>query len=136
MSHKTAKTRYLKVFIPAMAGYLISLFGITWADSQGWLSPLGVSVLTLIPILCIFVWMSAQWRYVKELDEFLRKIQTESMMIGFMIVTAIAMGWGLMELMVDVPHIPIFYVGSGFYLIYGIAAIILHKRAGVKGMCL
>ncbi len=136
MAHdKEAEKRYRKVFIPAMGIYVIGVFGISWGEEQSYLSAGAVSALTLIPVLAIFAWMWAQWRFVKELDEYLRQIQTEAMMIGLMIVTAIASGWGLMELMTDVPRIPIFFAGPGFYLVYGIAYTVLAKRAGIKGGC-
>lgn len=133
MAQKNAYRRYLRIFIPAMILYLVGVFGISWADDQGYLSKFWLLFLTLIPILAIFGWMWGQWRYVKELDEYLRRLHTEAMMIGLMIVTAIASGWGLMELMTDVPRIPIFFAGPGFYLIYGIAYTVIAKRAGVKG---
>ncbi len=133
--HKQALRNYLKVFIPAMAVYILSIFGVSWADNASLLSPIALYVLTLIPVLAIFAWMWAQWRFVKELDEYLRKLQTEAMMIGFMVITGIAMGWGLMELMTDVPRIPIFYAGPGFYFVYGVATIVLTKKAGLKGSC-
>lgn len=135
-SEKRAARRYFKVFVPAMVIYLIGVLGISWAEEKSYLPQSAVYALTLIPVFAIFAWMWAQWRYVKELDEYLRKLQTEAMMIGLMIVTAIASGWGLMELMTDVPRIPIFFAGPGFYLIYGIAYAVLAKRAGIKGMCL
>ncbi len=130
--HLQATKRYMKLFVPAMALYLIGVFGISWADNRSYLPPWSMYALTIIPILAIFAWMWAQWRYVNELDEYLKKLQTDAMMIGFMTVTAIAMGWGLMELMTDVPRIPIFFAGPGFYLIYGITFAVLSKRAGVK----
>ena len=136
MTQKTAKKRYFKTFVPTMIGYVLSIFGISWAEDSGHLSAPAIYILTLIPIICIFAWMWSQWRYVKELDEYLSKLQTEAMMIGLMIVVAIATGWGLMELMADVPRIPIFFAGPGFYLIYGLVYMVLAKRAGLKGICL
>ena len=137
MSHQIkAAKRYFKVFVPAMIIYLIGVFGISWADNKSYLPQSAIFILTIIPALAIFVWMWAQWRYVKELDEYLQKLQTEAMMIGLMTVTAIASGWGLMELMTDVPRVPIFFAGPGFYLVYGIATVALTKRAGIKGKCL
>ena len=134
--HLQATRRYMKIFIPAMALYLIGVLGISWADNNSYLPPWSIYVLTIIPIFAIFAWMWAQWRYVNELDEYLKKLQTEAMMIGLMTITAVASGWGLMELMTDVPRIPVFFAGPGFYLIYGIAYAVLAKRAGVKGKCL
>ncbi len=133
--HKQAALRYRKVFVPSMTVYILSVFGISWANVASLLSPIAMYVLTIIPVLAIFAWMWAQWRYVKELDEYLRQIHTEAMMIGLMIVTAFASGWGLMELMTDVPRMPIFFAGPGFYFIYGIASLVLNKKAGVKGGC-
>ena len=133
MIQKHAHRRYLKIFIPSIIVYLIGVFGISWAEDKSFLPPYTIYILVFIPILAIFAWMWAQWRYVKELDEYLSKIHTEAMMIGLMIITAIASGWGLMELMTDVPRIPIFFAGPGFYLFYGFASWIIRRRAGLKG---
>ena len=135
MTQRTAAKRYFKIFIPAMLIYVIGVFAITWAEDKSYLAPNALYFLTLIPIFGIFAWMWAQWRYVQELDEYLSKLQTDAMMYGFMIITAIAMGWGLMELMTDVPRIPIFFAGPGFCFAYGISFAILKKRAGIKGFC-
>ncbi len=134
--HMQATKRYMRIFVPAMLAYLIGVFGVSWADNHSLIPEWSLYVLTIIPVLAIFAWMWAQWRYVNELDEYLKKIQTEAMMIGLMIVTAIASGWGLMELMTDVPRIPIFFAGPGFYMVYGIAYAVLAKRVGIKGNCL
>ncbi len=136
MTQKTAHRRYIKVFIPAMVIYMISIFAISWANIQSYLPKYSLYFLTIIPVLSIFAWMWAQWRYVKELDEYMRARQVEAMMYGMMVVVAFASGWGLMELMTDVPRIPIFFAGPGFYLFYGIIFAVMSKRAGEKGACL
>lgn len=136
MRNKIATRRYFKIFIPSMLIYVLGVFGVSWAEKEGLISTPMIIVLSIIPALAILAWMWGHWRYVKELDEYIRALQTEAMMIALMVVVAIASSWGLMEFMADVAKLPVFFVMPGFYFIYGITLLILTRRAGIKGICL
>ena len=130
-----ARRQYFKVFFPSMLIYLIGVFAVTYLwESTETGKPL-IYGLSVIPVAAILTWMWAHWHYVKRLDEYLRRVQTEAMMIGLMIVVALAGGWGLLELMLDLPAMPIFYVMPGFYFVYGLAYVVLARREGIKGAC-
>jgi len=44
---------------------------------------------------------------------------------------AASTAWGFLEFFTPVPKLPIFYVMPGFYLFYGLAAVIIGKRDNV-----
>jgi len=56
-----------------------------------------------------------------------------AILFGMAAVMAGATVWGLLEELAGAPVIPLFYIVPGFYFVYGIAYLIIGKRAGVKG---
>lgn len=130
MSTKTAKQRYFRAFIPAMIGYVATVFLVSWAEDMSWASDPIKVVMSLIPAGFVFWWMWAQIRYIREVDEFIRRVQIESVLWGVIGIMAFSTAWGLMEFTGVVPAIPIFFAMPGFYLFYGLAAVVLSKRYG------
>jgi len=130
---KHAHRRYMKLFIPAMALYLFSMIGISIARKQDTLPEPLLYVVSIIPAVFIVIWILGHMRYINGLDEFLQKLQIKAVLFGLAGIMIIATIWGLMEILAGAPTLPIFYVVPGFYFIYGLAYIIIAKRAGVKG---
>jgi len=136
MTQRKAASRYMKRLIPATVVYLVGIFATSWANKTEALPQWSIYGLTLIPALAILVWMWAHWRYVHEIDEYMRSIQHRAMLIGITILMAVSSFWGLLEFFGDVPAIPIFYVLPAYYIFYGLAQAVIAKREGVKGICL
>ncbi|WP_371397216.1 hypothetical protein [Fretibacter rubidus] len=130
MTPKAARTRYFKVFVPAMAGYVGSMFlAAAILDKEAPPSVLAV-ILALIPALCIMVWMWGQARFISEIDEFQRKVQIDALLAGLAMTLAICTGWGLLEMFANVPALPIFNVIVIFAFCYGPASIVISRRRG------
>jgi len=130
MTYKSAHKRYMQVFVPAMAFYLISIFSVSFAKKNELFSDGIFYGLAVLPGLAILVWIWGHMRYITEIDEYLRAQQLKSILIGLAGVMAFATVWGLMEEFTNIPQIPIFYVVPGFYFIYGLAHMIVSKRDG------
>jgi amino acid permease len=130
MTQTIAHRRYMRLFVPAMLFYVVSILGISFVKEQEVLPDQIFYGLAVIPALAILVWVWGHMRYITELDEYLRGLQVRAIMFGMAGIMVIATVWGLMEEMTDIVRIPIFYVVPGFYLIYGIAHTILIKREG------
>jgi uncharacterized membrane protein (Fun14 family) len=80
VTQKQALRRYMRMFIPAMVGYLIGLSATTAAriffdPVPLWMSILALAVIVLPLIGFLFVWL----RYAREADEF----QQSQMLWGF-----------------------------------------------------
>ena len=136
MTLKQAHRRYMTVFIPSMLIYVISCFTVETAIEKNQF-PLAVSyALALIPAACMLVWMWGHWRFVREIDEYLRWIQIQAVLVGLACIMSISAGLGFLQLMADVPYISLFWIVPGFYFAYGIAAMVLGWRAGHKSWCL
>lgn len=114
MTEPQAKRRYFKIFVPSMAIYLASLFGISFYAKQADMPQPLLYALCLIPVGALLGWMWAQWRYVNELDEYLKMIQIKGILFGLAVVLAISASWGLMEVLADVPTLKVFHVVTIF----------------------
>ncbi|GEM_PF-7095599 len=115
------------------AGYVIGVMAAAVAGHSKTLSPLTIYIAAIIPTLFIFAILWVQWKFVKSLDEYLRAIHTEAMIIGSMISIAVAGSWGLPEMLADVPHLPVFYVMPLYYLAFAVSITVLKKRAKITG---
>ena len=125
MTEKQATNRYYKAFIPAFLLYVVGILAAVWArdnlitaqsvfdfwsQNQIELAQVIYYLLALIPIVAIYGIAWAQWRLVSELDEFLRMIQIKGLLFGLLCILAIATGWGLLEMLIRAPKLPIFLI--------------------------
>ena len=132
MTAEQATRRYFEVFVPSMIGYMAGSLGTTWAADHMILPPVALYGLAIIPIIAIFSAFWAHWRFVNEIDEFLRTIQIKAVIFGIACVMAIASGWGTLELLADAPILKVFWLLPIFWVSYSAAAVVLTKReAGV-----
>lgn len=136
MNQKHAHRRYMKIFIPAMILYVMSMIGISLAKKNGSMPEPLLYGVAIIPAVFVLVWIWGHMRYITEIDEYLRGLQVRAVMLGMAGVMAFTTVWGLLEELAAAPVVPIFYIVPGFYLLYGLAYMVISKRAGVKGACL
>jgi len=130
MSQKQARRRYISIFIPSMAIYFSGTLGISLAAKYQSLPSIALYGLAIIPILALIAWMWAQWRYINELDEFLRMIEIKAVLVGVAGVMAIAAGWGIAEMLTDAPNLPVIWIVVIFSVLYGLAQMVITRREG------
>ena len=130
MTVERATRRYFALLVPAMLVFMSSTLGIVWADDTLALPSAAPYALTVVPIAALLSTYWALWRFITEIDEFLRLIQIKSIIIGLMAVMMVITGWGLMELYADAPALGIFWLNPLFWVAYAIAALIITKRDG------
>jgi len=133
MTQKNAHRRYMKLFIPAMAMYVLSITGVTMARKHGTLPEPMLYAASIIPAIFVVIWMFGHMRYINELDEYLQKLQVKAVLFGLAGIMIFSTIWGLLEELASVPAVPIFYILPVFYFVYGLAYMVIAKRAGVKG---
>ncbi len=133
MTQKQAHLRYMKLFVPAMAMYVLSMLGISLAKKNASIPEPLLYGVALIPAVFVLVWIWGHMRYITELDEYLRGLQVRAIMFAMAAVMAFSTVWGMLEELADAPAMPIFFIVPGFYFTYGLAYVIVAKRAGVKG---
>lgn len=101
-----------------MAGSL----GLAWLDTNSDLPGTVLIALTIIPIMALLSMFWIHWRFMREIDEYLRLIQVKALLSGTAVVMVIATGWGYLESYVDTPALPIFWLNPIFWAAYGAGA--------------
>lgn len=131
MYAQPASRRYQRALWPIMAGYALSLFLSVWLIKRGIESVPLRAVVALLPVVAIALFMHAALRYLREIDELQRRIETEAIGIASMLVSLVYFGGGLLEkakvVQVDA-GVAMIWVFPLLCLVYGIAKMILTKR--------
>ena len=125
MNMQSSFNRYMWVLAPAMVVYLISTFGISWAEKNLGFSTVVLYGLSLVPILAFLVAMWAHWRHTNELDEYLFKVQMNGMMFGLAMVLSVSTTWGMLEGLANAPRLNLMFVILIFSVGYSGAVMFL-----------
>ena len=92
-----AGRRYIRALWPIMIGYSLTLFGSIWLIKRGIESvPLRAAV-AIVPALAILLFMRAALRYLREVDELQRRIETEAIGIAALTVSFLYFAAGLLD---------------------------------------
>lgn len=126
-----AMRRYMRSMWPIMGGYVVTLFLSIWLIKRGIESVPLRALVAVLPALAIALFMRSALRYLREIDEMQRRIETESIGIASLLVAFVYFGGGLLEkakvVQVDAGAAMI-WVFPLLCLVYGIAKMILTKR--------
>ncbi len=118
--------RYMGV---AMALYIVFLFGSLYLlqhDNPKKLLAISLAVLPSLPLIAV---VGLLGRYLKEeKDEFQRSVFVECLLWGFGCTLAVSSVWGLLEMIANVPHLPVFFVFPGFWLFSGLCTPFVRMR--------
>lgn len=136
ITFKGANRRYRRLFFPVMAFYVVFCFVgplvmvVYRGEPPVWLMAI-VSIISGAPIAVVF-WLIG--RYLRETDEFTRKIQIDALLPGAGITLSLAVIWGFLELYQVVPRFKIFtpmmMVGPAFFFFYGVTFTIQRLLRG------
>lgn len=131
MYAQPAGRRYIRALWPIMIAYSLSLFGSIWLIKRGIDSvPLRAAV-AIVPALAILLFMGAAVRYLREVDELQRRIETEAIGIAAMTVSFLYFAGGLLDkakvIAVDAATAMI-WVFPMTMLVYGIAKFFAVRR--------
>lgn len=130
MSEKQATLRYFAGFVPAMAIFLGGSLGLAWLDKKVGLPDPVMIALAIVPIVALLSMFWLHWRFLQEIDEYLRQIQINALLCGAAVALAIATGWGYLEQYSDLAALPVFWLNPVFWVAYGIAAAVFTRWAG------
>ena len=131
MYAQPAGRRYLRVLWPALVGYSLALFASIWLLKQGIASVPLRALVAVLPVLPLALMMGAGLRYLREIDELQRRIETEAIGIASLLVSLLFFAGGLLQ------KAQVFDVDAGVAMIwvfpllcaiYGIAKMILTRR--------
>lgn len=131
MTNEQAMRRYFSVLIPGMPLFLGLSVGLKLIDNTTLLPDALKPVAALIPAALLAGMFWAHWRYINEIDEFLRSIQIKAAFVGLTVVMTIATAWGYVELYVDqVPTLSIYWLNPIYWVTYAVAAVTITRRYG------
>ena len=131
MYAQPAGRRYIRAMWPILFGYTACLLLSLWLIRRGiepaWLRAV-VAVLPILPIALLF---RAALRYLREIDELQRRIETEAIGIASLLVALVWMAGGLLQKakVIDIAAVDaMIWVFPALAGGYGIAKMVLTRR--------
>jgi len=126
-----ASRRYQRAMWPTMIAYSLLLFASIWWLKQG-IQPLALRALVAVaPVVPLLFFLRAALRYLREIDELQRRIETEAIGIASLLVSMLYFAGGLLQKaeVIDIDSAAaMIWVFPLLCFIYGIAKMRLTKR--------
>lgn len=97
MYAQPAARRYLRALWPLMVAYALSLFLSLWLLKRGIEAVPLRALVAILPALPIALLMRAALRYLREIDELQRRIETEAIGIASLLVALLYFAGGLLQ---------------------------------------
>lgn len=127
-SMKRAQGRYTRSMIGAALAYAAVLIAAALAIRNLELPQWAVIALALAPVAPALLMLRAYLRFVNEIDEFHRRIQSEAVMIAAGIVGFGSLAYGFLEEWAGFPHLPLIWVLPALMFAYGVTACVVRAR--------
>lgn len=131
MTPELATRRYFTVMIPAQIVFLASCLAIAYGGAhlglRGWL----LYPATLVPTIALLATFWAHWRFVRDVDEFIRLVHIKALLGALAVLMVFATVWGMFEFYANAPAFPIFWLTPLFWAAYGLIAGVLSWREGL-----
>ena len=123
MTPKLAERRYMTGFTISMSVYVVLVVGVPlWIRKIGIEGP-ALYLLALLPSLPLIYSIYVMGRFLQEMDEYQRAIQTRRMLAGLGATLAVCSVWGFLELFADAPRLDLFLVYPMFCMFWGLSCI-------------
>lgn len=124
------RKRYLREFLPPMAGYVIALFVSIWllkrVDDPGLRA-----LVALLPVPPIGLALRAIVRYIRDVDELQQRIELEAISFAAALVSLVYIAGGFLQLakVIDLPAgMAMIWVFPMICASYGLAKIVVARR--------
>ena len=125
------RSRYLREFLPAMAGYVVTLFLSVWLLKQGVTEPGLRALIALLPVPAIGMALRAIIRYIRDVDELQQRIELEAVSFAAAFVSMAYVTGGFLQLakVIDIPSaVAMIWVFPLICASYGLAKIFVARR--------
>lgn len=127
-SNKQAAQRYRRDIALAGVLYVALVIGAAVAIRNFELPQSVVIVLALLPVAPALMMLRAYLVFVRAMDEFQRRLQTEALVISTAITLFTSFAYGFLEEWADFPHVPLIWVFPVFAFVFGITHIVVRRR--------
>lgn len=124
------RSRYLREFLPAMVGYVVTLFLSVWllkrVDEPGLRA-----LVALLPVPAIGLAMRAIIRYIRDVDELQQRIELEAVSFAAAFVSMLYIAGGFLQLakVIDIPSgVAMIWVFPLVCFSYGLAKVVVARR--------
>jgi hypothetical protein len=125
---KPAATRLFRDMLGAGAVYLVAVLGASLAIKAfappQWIAAL----LAAAPIAPALLMLGAQLRYMRTLDEFQRRVQSEAVLIAAAIIAFATLAYGQLEDMAGFPDISMMWVFPALCVAWSAATLFVRRR--------
>ena len=125
------RRRYLREFLPPMAGYVVAILGSVWLLKQHVEDPSLRALVALSPVPFVALAMRAIVRHIRDTDEMQRRIEVESVSFATALVSLAYFAAGLLQAakVIDIPSsAAMIWVFPLICLTYGIAKVFISRR--------
>ena len=125
------RSRYLREFLPAMAGYVVTLFLSVWLLKRGVDEPALRALVALLPVPAIGMALRAIIRYIRDVDELQQRIELEAVSFAAAFVSMVYIAGGFLQLakVIDIPSgVAMIWVFPLICGSYGLAKIVVARR--------
>ena len=127
-SSKPAARRYRRDIAVAFVIYVALVIGAALAIRNlappQWL----VIVLALAPVAPMLMMLRAYLVFVRAVDEFQRRLQSEAVAIAAAVTLFASFAYGFLEEWADFPHVPLIWVFPVFSFVFGMAHVLIWMR--------
>ena len=131
MYAQPASKRYFRALWPILIGYSATLYLSITLIKRGIESVPLRALVAVLPVVPLALMMGAALRYLREIDELQRRIETESIGVASLLTSLLYFGAGLLQQakVIDIrAGVAMIWVFPLLCLIYGIAKMILTRR--------
>ncbi|MDI1252277.1 hypothetical protein [Thermomonas sp.] len=125
------RSRYLREFMPAMAGYVVTLFLSVWLLKRGVDEPGLRALVALLPVPAIGMALRAIIRYIRDVDELQQRIELEAVSFAAAFVSMVYIAGGFLQLakVIDIPSgVAMIWVFPMICASYGLAKMVVSRR--------
>ena len=125
------RSRYVREFMPAMAGYVVSVFLSVWLLKRGIDEPGLRALVALLPVPAIGMALRAIIRYIRDVDELQQRIELEAVSLATAFVSMLYITGGFLQLakVINIPSsVAMIWVFPLVCFSYGMAKLFVSRR--------
>ena len=122
-----AKRRYLRDFLIVNVIYVLVLFATVTIVRHAGIEGALRYVLMLVPLVPVVLMLPILIRYLRETDEFERRLQTESLAIAAGVTALFSVTYGFLEV-AGAPHLSAWWTWSIVMFSWGVARCFVGRR--------